>query len=230
MNNTSALKVSFQQNGGFNRNGCFVEDDKDEEYEKVSFMSPEIVSPELTFVRGWNKVERYENSEITFNEEQSEYFRGKATIAPSRSGQYMFSIFGSKGTHETVEVHIRKSDQISCAIIPVKENADIDFSSEERFIVQITLAAASFEDFRSEYFSRKQRLVISLRLGGMEGVYTTWSPSISEGRVIKFLDERDDISNVADTPSSFCSVSPSKGLDEFSMSLVTINSNKAFEK
>lgn len=37
-------------------------------------------------------------------------------------------------------------------------------------------------------------------------LYTTWSPSISEARVLKFLDNRRDVSNADDMPDEFRSV------------------------
>ncbi|HUS54220.1 MAG TPA: hypothetical protein VMY41_09480, partial [Thermohalobaculum sp.] len=64
------------------------------------------------------------------------------------------------------------------------------------------------------------RVFVSMKLDGMNGLYTTWSPSISDGRVLKFLDRKEDVKNFAELPEHFDSVGVAGGVGDFSVSVL----------
>lgn len=203
MGEDKSLEVRFNVGGGFNKVGSFSEGSSPNEYEKQGHITVEFCCSRLTFTRSWGLERGYKtDSELT--EVNSEFFSGQGTIRPSQWGRYSLSFLGSRRMHWKVDVVIRKGAEKSVGIVPMKAMQDIDLSWDEHFTLEVTLDEKAFSEFRDELRANPDfSAVIGVRLDGMRGLYTTWSPSISEGRVLKFLDDKKDVSNADQLTEGF---------------------------
>ena len=203
------LTVVFHPEGGFNKNGAFTEGKNKEEYERQGFITLEVVCPKLFYARTWGLEEAHEKDEEgeKLTAVDSETLSGNGQIQRSHYGRYALSFLGSPRAHTDVEVSIRKAEQKHIVIVPMKATSDIDLAWDEHFTLDIRLDQKSFVELRDELRANPGfRIFISVKLDELRGLYTTWSPSISEGRVLKFLDNRKDVSNHEDMPKDFASV------------------------
>jgi hypothetical protein len=100
---------------------------------------------------------------------------------------------------------------------------------DEHFSVDAILDPQSFDELKREMDgSPDLSAIITIKLDGMQGLYTTWSPSISEGRVLKFLDRREDVANVEEMPEEFKGVGFSDRLP-FSIYVTKLKSESSEE-
>ncbi len=172
-------------------------------------MTLEVVCSNLAYARTWGLERDYGNKDelVDLN---SEMLEGKGRIRRSQWGRYSLSFLGSRRTYTTLDVSIRKGEAKHISIVPFKETSDInlDQSWDEHFSLDVRLDEKSFGELRDELRANPAfSILITTKLDRLRGLYTTWSPSISEGRMLKFLDDRKDVSNHVDMPEEFCSVS-----------------------
>lgn len=202
----SAFEVVFHPKGGFNKTGSFTEGDDNTEYERQGYLTLEVVCADLAYARTWGLEKDYDNKD-ELADLNAETLSGKGLLRRSQWGRYSLSFLGSRRTHTTLDVSIRKSEAKHISVVPFKETSDLDLSWDEHFALDVRLDEKSFGELRDELRTNpKFSIVITTKLDGMRGLYTTWSPSISEGRVLKFLDDKKDVSNQANMPEEFHSV------------------------
>lgn len=203
-----ALEVIFHPQGGFNKTGSFTEGKDAIEYEKQSFLTLELICKRLTYARTWG-LEKHYDKESELVDLNFEVISGQGFIKPSLWGRSSLSFLGTPRRHTSLEVSIRKDQEKHVSVVPFKatDKNDIDLSWDEHFALDMRLDENSFDELRNELRINPTFSVhLRIELDGMRGIYTTWSPSISEGRVLKFLDAREDVSNQSDLPNEFHSV------------------------
>ncbi|MCZ6859399.1 MAG: hypothetical protein O7I42_03815 [Alphaproteobacteria bacterium] len=217
----SGLEVTFKPGGGFDKNGCLIQSGSDDEYEKQSLITLELEVINLKYNISWGLEERLNDSdEIQTQDVAREFFTGTGSIQRSRWGNFALSMFGSERRFTSLEVVIRKAPAKSCYVIPFKEQNDMDLQWDEHFVAEICLDDVAFSEFRDTLMTYEDcRVLVTTKLDGMKGVFTTWSPSISEGRLLKFLDQKTDVTNHDELPEHFDCVTAAGGVSEFSVSI-----------
>lgn len=201
------LEVHFHPEGGFSKTGSFTEGDDPAEYERQSYITISVIYKSLSYSRTWG-LEKKVGDDGNLTEVCAETLTGNGVIRDSHWGRYSLSFLGSRRTHSNLELSIRKGQEKHISIVPFKAVNDLDLSWDEHFALEVRLDEKSFVELRDELRNNPDfSIVIVTRLDGMGGLYTTWSPSISEGRVLKFLDDRRDVSNLSALPEEFRSVS-----------------------
>jgi hypothetical protein len=201
-----SLDVVFHPKGGFSKQGSFTDGNKANEYERQEFLTLEVACKKFSFVRSWGLETDYDN-EDELTEANAERFGGQGVIKRSQHGRYSLSFLGSRQAHTTIDISIHKSKRKHISIVPFKASDDMDNAWDEHFCLQVRLDETSFAELRDELRANPDfSVLISVKLDSMRGLYTTWSPSISEGRVLKFLDDKKDVSNHSAMPEDFQSV------------------------
>jgi hypothetical protein len=204
--NQDAFEVIFRPTGGFNKTGSFTEGNDGVEYERQGYLTLKLACKKLAYARTWGLEKDYDNKD-DLADLSAETLSGKGIIKQSQWGRFSLSFLGSRRTHTTLDVSIRKGEEKHISVVPFKANNDLDQSWDEHFSIDVRLDEKTFGELRDELRANPAFLVmITAKLDGMRGLYTTWSPSISEGRILKFLDDKKDVSNQSDMPEEFHSV------------------------
>lgn len=200
------MTVVFHPKGGFNKNGAFTEGNSTEEYQKQGYLTLDVVCKKLSYARTWGLEKEY-GEEDEFSEVRTEVLGGDGKIKRSHYGQYAFSFLGTKAIHTSLGISIRKAEEKHISIVPMKATSDMDLAWDEHFSLDIRLDENSFIELRDELRANPNfTVLITVRLDRMQGLYTTWSPSISEGRTLKVLDREEDVSNHKEMPDTFKAV------------------------
>lgn len=220
MDEGARIEVTFKPGGGFNKQGCLIESGNSDEYEKQGFITLELKLTGLTYRRSWGLEERFDDKdERKLQDVSHEMFTGTGHIKKSQWGRYALSIFGSDHLFTSMDVVIRNSTEKHFFIIPFKEANDLDLQWDEHFATEIRMDSDAFSELRDTQMTYKDcRVSVALKLDGMKGIYTTWSPSISEGRLLKFLDRKTDVTNHEEMPEHFDSVG-APDQNEFAISI-----------
>jgi len=202
----NSLGVVFHPEGGFEKAGSFTEGNKADEYERQGFLTLEVACKKLSYVRSWGLETDYSNKD-ELAETSTERFSGQGVIQSSQHGCYSLSLLGSRQAHTTLKISIHRSEGKRVAVIPFTASDDMDNPWDEHFWLEVHLDEISFTELRDELRANPDfSIMISVKLDGMHGLYTTWSPSVSDGRVLKFLDNKKDVSNHSAMPEGFYSV------------------------
>lgn len=201
-----SFEVVFHPKGGFNKTGSFTEGNDKTEYERQGYLTLEVVCDDLAYARTWGLEKDYDNKD-ELADLSAERLSGKGRIRRSQWGKFSLSFLGSHRNHTALDVSISKSEAKHISVVPFKKTSDLDLSWDEHFALDVRLDEKSFGQLRDELRANPEfSIVVTIKLDGMRGLYTTWSPSISEGRVLKFLDDKKDVSNQTDMPEEFYSV------------------------
>lgn len=84
-----------------------------------------------------------------------------------------------------------------------KREGDLDGESVDEFCVYIDLIQDRFDRLLSELKYPDAQLGIDINTATFWNFYARWSPTISEGRVIKFLNRKSDVENHEEIPEDF---------------------------
>jgi uncharacterized protein YifN (PemK superfamily) len=200
---TEDLTVRFRPGGGFNKTGSFTEGNIDREYERQGFINLEVGCDRLKYIRSWSLENSYDE-EDTLVELGRERLAGSGRILPSHYGTYSLSFLGGSRNHRILDVNIHKSAEKMIYVVPMRSTHDLDISEDETFSLDVRLDGKTFDELHETLRANPSfSTIIFVRLDQMRGMYTTWSPSVSDGRVLKFLDRRADIENEAEAPEEF---------------------------
>ena len=103
-----------------------------------------------------------------------------------------------------VSINIRSNTWGEAATLEgFNREGDLHEESSHQFFVQIEMFSDRFDRLVSELSHSDAELRIHISTEKFRNFYATWSPSISEGRVIKFLGSKRDIENQEDIPEDF---------------------------
>jgi hypothetical protein len=203
------MKIRFLPEGGFNKNGAFIEYEGDEpmgdelEYERSGFISLDIVFDQLEVRTVAGVANEYD--EVSENERTiTKLLTGHGRIQPARWGQFTLSFLGHKKNHRSVGLTIRSHQSAESAVFAgLFAEADLDVQGWDEFFLEIRVHASRFDALVSELAEDKAHLRVHVDTSKFPNFYATWSPSISEGRVVKYLENKRGIENADDIPDEF---------------------------
>lgn len=208
------MRIEFIKDGGFGRAGGFVEVGEDEEterdtgrqtvYQREAFLSVRVDCHEVCISHTF--FDRYVEAK------QRRRISAIGRLGAERWGKWTLSMLGSRELHDTVSVHIHESseDKVQCYAAGTKASKpdDIDFDFEESFFVEMHVPSSQFVEVLNELTNHRCALSLNVAFDKFPNFLSTWSPSINEGRTIKFLDDIRDVSNAEDIPEKFFSKEP----------------------
>lgn len=201
------LKVRFLPEGGFNERGAFIEYEGGEptgeeaEYQRQSNLRLDIACSGLKVGTSLGVICEYEEVE---ERKYSRAIVATGVIQPSRWGQYELSFLGDKRTTHEIAISIRESPVgESATMAGIKESADLDLDEMNEFFLEIDVHHERFPALLEELSFPDAALRISAHAYRFQGFYAEWSPSISNGRVIKFLNRVRDVENADEIPKDF---------------------------
>jgi hypothetical protein len=126
------------------------------------------------------------------------------TIQPARWGGYSLSFFGENGSTREIEISIHENTEGEAATLSgLNIEGDLDLEGHHSFFLELHVHRERFSALSKELSTPGAVLHISVRSDRFRNFYAEWSPSISEGRVIKFLDNKRDLENADEIPESF---------------------------
>jgi hypothetical protein len=202
------MKIRFIPDGGFDKNGAFIEYEGDEptsdepQYQRSWYLSFDIISDQMelrTFVEPGNENEEAENPDRSVTKS----IWGKGTIQPARWGSFSLSFLGEAKEHHEVSLFIRPNERETVGLGGLKREADLDSKGWNEFYLEIELHTSRFNALVSELSVPGAALKVHVETHKFPNFYATWSPSISDGRIIKYLDSERDVENADDVPEDF---------------------------
>lgn len=112
--------------------------------------------------------------------------------------------FGESGSTREVAISIHENTEGEAATLSgLNIEGDLDVEGHHCFFLEIHVHGERFSALSKELSTPGAVLHISVRSDRFPNFYAEWSPSISEGRVIKFLDSKRDVDNADEIPESF---------------------------
>jgi len=203
------MKLRFLPRGGFNKNGAFIEYKGDEptgdeiEYERSWYLSLDIICDQLE-VRTVAGIAN-ENGEVKDTDRTiTKLIVGKGTIQPARWGRFTLSFLGKKKVYGKVSLTIHSSEVgEATSFAGIYSEADIDLEGWDEFYVETYVHMSRFDAFVSELAEDGAKLRVHIKTSKFPNFYATWSPTISEGRKIKYLNSKTDVENADDIPEDF---------------------------
>lgn len=207
------LKVRFLPNGGFNKNGAFVEYEGDHPpekavcFERASYLTLNIECFDMELIHGASIFNDSlpENVSVPLNWRT---IRAKGRVLCSNYGQYSLSMMGSRSFTTELAVSVREGEDAEDVLLSgYNEHGEFGEIGPETFFVEAVLKAERFERLLDAIQQPKARLRLSVRANEQRGFYAPWSPSIDEGRLLKFLDGKYDaerlVENANEIPELF---------------------------
>lgn len=217
------MRVIFLPTGGFNKNGAFIElEDGQEptgnepEYQRQGFLSLSLAFIDLRVTRSLTASNDTAQTEVAENlRKQTLTINGTGTIKESRYGRFSLSLLGRKTKHYSLRVAIREFDGPQRVYAAgIGEMSDMDFNIDEEFFLEITMPKIDMDALIADVERPGASLRMHVKLDKLRGFYSTWSPSIDEGRLIKFLDREKDVENADDIPKDFWGEDPKERMFE----------------
>ena len=203
----SELKVRFRPEGGFNKNGAFIEYEGDvpngdeTEYERQGYLTLNINCTDLRL--GTSLGVLCEHKEVEEREHRRS-ISANGKIQPARWGQYSLSFLGEEVSTREIAINIHENSEGEAATLAgVNMEGDLDFEGHYYFFLELHVHRERFAALLKELSNLGSVLHISVRSDRFRDFYAQWSPSISEGRVIKFLDDKRDVENAEEIPDNF---------------------------
>lgn len=203
------MKIRFIPKGGFNKKGAFIEYEGEEptgnelEYERCGFLTIELVCDQLKIHTALDIVNKSEGTSIT-DLAVRKYITGICSIQPAMWSQFSLSFLGQKREHSSINLSLHAGKEGDIAMFSgFYFEGDQDVQSRDRFSLELVLSSARFEALLLELSKASTSIFVKVDVDKFAGFYATWSPMISDGRVIKFLNEKHDVENLGDIPEDF---------------------------
>lgn len=206
------MRVIFLPAGGFNKNGAFIEvpdgkepTDKEPEYERQGYLN---VSLSCTDIRVSTNIGVKKNAQIEEGgKNQSEMATRISAIGQIEGDEYdrySLSFLGQKSEHHRISVSIREAEgrerSYAAGFI---DSGEFDEKSDESFFVEMVVTPDRMKFMLSELQKPGAVLKVVVSFSRFRGFYATWSPSVREGRTIKFLNNDRDVENAEEIPKDF---------------------------
>ena len=210
-NDNSAIAIHFVPEGGFGKAGGFVEvafnslpSGKETIYQRQAHLTVELLSGQVevvTTIQNSPKSEASESSKYSCRRS----LLCKATIVQSRWGHFKLSHLGSPKLHNTISLSIHETDSEGTWAGGLEAADDLDFNRDEEFYLEVRVLKPRFDQIISELMLPNTELRAFANFGAFNGFLAEWSPSISDGRVIKFLGNQRVVKNMNEVPIDFFS-------------------------
>jgi len=205
----NALNIKFISDGGFNKSGAFVEFEGEApigdevEFERQGYISLNLICHKLDFtssIRVMNETEeRKPDDRVT-----TKRISGKADIGGARWGDFSLSFLGEEKTYSQISLNIRSNpDGEAASFAGLLLKGDIDLEPMDEFYLELDVFEDRFDKLVEELGFEDAELHIHVDTARFPQFYSTWSPSVSEGRIIKFLNDKNEILNKENIPSEF---------------------------
>lgn len=199
------MKIKYITDGGFNKSGGFVENedngsDENKIYERQGYLGVTIKCRDILIV---NDIVSHDYSKDTVQRRIS----ATGDFEPARWGKWRLSLLGSKQTHNSISIHIQegldKNEFFTAGGSPASDANDIDLDFDETFYIEVILSPVRFSHLIDQLSNSPCDLILYVRFGAFPRFLATWSPSISEGRIIKYLSDSTNVENGDDIPEDY---------------------------
>ena len=201
------LKVRFLPEGGFDKNGAFIEYKSDvpkgdeTEYQRQGYLTLDITCTGFKSVMRLGVV--CENEKVQERSHRRS-ISASGIIQPARRGQYYLSFLGEKSNTREIAISIHEAPKGEAATLSgVNMEGDIDIERRHFFFLELQVHPERFAALLKELSTPSAVLHISVESDKFRDFYAEWSPSVSEGRVIKFLNSKRDVENVNEIPEYY---------------------------
>ncbi len=203
------MNVKFLPEGGFNKNGAFVEYEGDDppvsapEYERASHISFTATCADISLQTSMSVRDDVVDpkpedlpSRVSMN--------GYAVLEGDLYGQWCLSFLGKEKVHDQIRVWIHQSNaKEKVHFSGFFMERDFDSDGIDEFFIEVSLTPDRFADIRQQMSHPGADLQLRINPSLFPNFYATWSPSNREGRVIKFLDDQKIVENSQDIPEGF---------------------------
>lgn len=201
------LKVRFLPEGGFNKNGAFIEyageapSGNEAEYQRQGYLTLDLICTDFKLGTSFGVVSEYEEVK---ERKHRRSISANGKIQPARWGKYSLSFLGENGSTRDIAISIHENAEGEAATLSgLNIEGDLDLEDHHYFFLELHVNQERFSTLSKELSTPGAALHISVRSDRFRDFYAEWSPSISEGRVIKFLDRKRDVENADEIPESF---------------------------
>jgi len=203
------MKVKFLPEGGFGKNGAFVEYQGEEplenaeQYQREGFIAFTAICKELTVCSHFALRDERKGSE-TEGCSASVFLSGDAEIEDDLHGRWRLSFLGHEKEHDHVRILLHQtSGREKVHFCGHYSERDFDSEGFDEFFVEAYLADERFELVLRQMSQPNAELHLRINPAVFPDFYATWSPSNRDGRVIKCLNEVRDVENYKDIPADF---------------------------
>lgn len=206
------MRVVFLPEGGFEKTGGFIELDdgaeitgKEEVFERQGYLTLRLTCRDIE-IRHGVEVRNEMSKEDPDPAKRSSFRAITATgdIQKSRWGRFSLSILGRTTEHTSMGVTIRENEEGEAVFAAgMSGDSDLDHEYDESFFVEVVITRERMDTIIRELQMPGAELRLDVRVSHFPMFYAPWSPSIDEGRVIKFLDRERDVENAEDVPEEF---------------------------
>lgn len=204
------MRVVFLPDGGFQKSGGFIELDDgaeitgaEEVYQRQGYLTLRLTCRDTEIRHG---VEVWNEEKDADPTKRSSFRAITATgdIQKSRWGRFSLSILGRTTEHSSMGVTIRENEAGEAVFAAgMSGDSDLDHEYDESFFVDVVITRERMDTIIRELQMPGAELRLDVRVSHFPMFYAPWSPSIDEGRVIKFLDRERDVENAEDVPDDF---------------------------
>jgi len=105
-------------------------------------------------------------------------------------GWHSFSFFGSSNKINNIKVNLATTEggaAVGAVVYGLEASHDFDFDCEEELSICIGMPEEQYSYYVAHLLERGSKLQITLKLDQCLQCFASWSPSIDEGRIIKYL-------------------------------------------
>lgn len=179
------LKVRFLPEGGFDKNGAFIEYEDDapngdeKEYQRQSYLTLDLACNDLHVGTHFSELnETEEQPERT----ASRAIRAKGVVQPARWGRFSLSRMADRQKIHEVDVRIRENKHGEAAMMSgLFIEGDLDIESEDSFFLQIEMYSDRFTPLLKELAAPGAKIRLSVDVERFRNFYAEWSPRSAKG-------------------------------------------------
>ena len=224
------LKPKVIVNGGFHKSGAIVEGDKGIEYEHTGFdtvyFGLDFKAHHIEFLKEVAVDEAGEVDELTEDDKllalisgdnddlkfdrqlkkcvvRKESLSGRAHVEDGSNGKYSFSIFGSEKEFTELSLQVERGNVDRLTIFGYKLFDEFERQDEEEFGIEMRLSDSRFDELHARLRNGCASTRLRVSLLGSSKFFAEWSPVNDAGRLIKYLENIDDLNNPEDKPKHF---------------------------
>lgn len=212
------MKVRFLPEGGFDKNGAFIEYQGEvppkgaAEYQREAFISFCAVCDNLTICSHFPAKDSARSGDQEPCQ-TSIFLSGDAEIEDELHGKWRLSFLGQEKLHHRVRILLhRTSGHEKVYFQGNYSEKDFDVEGSDEFFVEAHLAPERFALIQNEMSMPNSKLRLRINPALFPDFYAQWSPHNRDGRVLKFLNDIRDVENHQDIPTDFNLAAVKEGL------------------
>lgn len=136
-------------------------------------------------------------------------------IGRSRWGMFSLCLLGCSNEHTEIAVHITTGDTEEAWLGGSKSIDDLDLDVPEGFSLDVVVSKENFDQVLMSLQKPNASLMLTVAVDRFPKFFTTWSPSISDGRVIKYLESKADVENADEIVDGFLEGTDVEGYNRY---------------